>query len=336
MVSEFFVSILASVGVLQGILISAYLILGRNKNDLGSVFLGVALFGLTLRILKSVLNYYLSLSPLGSSLGLSGILLTGPFLLFYTQILVRGDAFRKIPLLHFVPFVIYLIGIPFLSASFHRYFNYWVAVIHLGGYLIFILYWCFKSRRAITLPKWRWLGKIILGICLIWLFYLINLIGGPIHYLTSPIQYSFFIYWFTILLLSEQMPVAKYRSSVLSKHESERIYRHLIGLFRKEELYTHPELSLELVANRLNVTSRIISQVVNENSGENFKSFVNRYRIKKAKAMLNSREHSNDKIAAIAYDVGYNNLTSFNTTFKQLTGETPSQFRRRVETKKIH
>ena len=86
-------------------------------------------------------------------------------------------------------------------------------------------------------------------------------------------------------------------------------------------------ISLELVADHLGVTPRFLSQAINENANKNFKSLLNDYRVERAKSLLLDSKYSNEKIATIAYESGYNNVTSFNLAFKRVTGQTPSQFR---------
>ena len=57
----------------------------------------------------------------------------------------------------------------------------------------------------------------------------------------------------------------------------------------------------------------------------NYWTLINKYRIEEAKELLiNSPE---DSILKIAYTVGYNSKTTFNTTFKKIVGITPSEFR---------
>ena len=327
MISSFLVSVLATVGLIQGFLVAFYLIFKGRGNDRFDIFLGIALLGLSLRILKSVLNYHLSLGPINSSLGLSGILLTGPFLFFYIRSLISKIGLSKVELLHVAPFTIYLLLIPFVSDLFHRYLNYWIALIHLGFYLCWIIFYLRRSRRGATRDTMVWIYQVIGGVVLVWIFYFLNLVNVDMHYLTGPVQYSFITYWFTFLLLSRKPPRVKYKSSQLTKGGSSELYKELVSLFEKKEVYLQAGISLELVADHLGVPPRFLSQAINENANKNFKSLLNDYRVERAKSLLLDSKYSNEKIATIAYESGYNNVTSFNLAFKRVTGQTPSQFR---------
>lgn len=56
----------------------------------------------------------------------------------------------------------------------------------------------------------------------------------------------------------------------------------------------------------------------------NFRQFVNLYRIEKACQLLRSAPSD---IATIALECGFQTLRSFNRSFRELTGQTPSQYR---------
>ena len=44
--------------------------------------------------------------------------------------------------------------------------------------------------------------------------------------------------------------------------------------------------------------------------------------------MLSKPEYNHQKIAAIAFETGFNSLSSFNASFKKVTSMTPSEFRK--------
>jgi AraC-like DNA-binding protein len=57
---------------------------------------------------------------------------------------------------------------------------------------------------------------------------------------------------------------------------------------------------------------------------------VNAFRIEEAKRLLHQEEFKNQTIASIAFEVGFNSISSFNTAFKKATGETPMAYRQRL------
>ena len=61
---------------------------------------------------------------------------------------------------------------------------------------------------------------------------------------------------------------------------------------------------------------------------KNFYNFINEFRIEAAKEILQDPSSKGKNILQIAYEVGFNSKSAFNTYFKRLTGKTPSAYRK--------
>lgn len=85
------------------------------------------------------------------------------------------------------------------------------------------------------------------------------------------------------------------------------------------------DITLDGVAEKLNITGRYLSTHFKEKTGINFIDKLNEVRIEKAKEQLRSSELA---IHEIANKTGYYSLSSFNRMFKKFTGVTPSEYRR--------
>ncbi|WP_159887620.1 helix-turn-helix transcriptional regulator [Paenibacillus puerhi] len=85
------------------------------------------------------------------------------------------------------------------------------------------------------------------------------------------------------------------------------------------------DISLDQIAEQLQLSSAYLSVYVKEKTGINFIDHLNRIRIRKAKELLVASELS---IQSIGEHIGYRNVTSFIRMFKKLTGETPGEFRK--------
>jgi two-component system, response regulator YesN len=85
------------------------------------------------------------------------------------------------------------------------------------------------------------------------------------------------------------------------------------------------DISLELIAEKLNITGAYLSTYFKEKNGINFSDFINAYRMNKAKEML---ELTHLKIQEISERVGYHNVNSFIRMFKKVTGVPPGEFRK--------
>jgi len=96
---------------------------------------------------------------------------------------------------------------------------------------------------------------------------------------------------------------------------------------RKEKIYMEPDITLDSLAESLNIMPRDLSTLINRHFGINYYEFINRYRIEEAKRMLTSTEYINTTITDIYLQVGFNSKSVFYTFFKKIEGITPTQFR---------
>lgn len=92
-----------------------------------------------------------------------------------------------------------------------------------------------------------------------------------------------------------------------------------------QENYCDPELTLEVVANHLQISSVYLSRMVKQELGITFVSLVVDLRMKKAMYLLKSTTLT---VSEIAEMVGYDTQHYFSTTFKKMLGVTPNQYRK--------
>ncbi|QBY04481.1 AraC family transcriptional regulator [Thalassotalea sp. HSM 43] len=95
--------------------------------------------------------------------------------------------------------------------------------------------------------------------------------------------------------------------------------------------YMDPDITLDKLAETLNIIPRDLSMLINRHYGINFYEFINKYRIEEAKKMLISPLHKDTTITDIYLDVGFNSKSVFYTFFKKFEGMTPSKYRQSVK-----
>lgn len=95
------------------------------------------------------------------------------------------------------------------------------------------------------------------------------------------------------------------------------------------EDYTNPTLSLKDLSERLDITTKQLSYLINTFHDKNFMTFVNDYRLEKAKSRLINPKDKGETVLEIMYDVGFNSKSSFFTLFKLNTGLTPTAFKKK-------
>ena len=75
------------------------------------------------------------------------------------------------------------------------------------------------------------------------------------------------------------------------------------------------------------------SKAINVNGGKNFRSLLNEYRIREACQRLSDADrYGHLTLQAIAESVGFVSASSFIRAFKQVTGTTPSNYKKTGET----
>ncbi|TPE42487.1 helix-turn-helix domain-containing protein [Pontibacter mangrovi] len=343
--SQVLLILLSSLGVLHGFFLAAFLWVHPKGLSTSNKILSILLLILSFRIGKSVFlefvdEFYLQLI----FAGLAALLLIGPLFHFYTRsVLEKSFRFTTALLLHFIPF---LAGIAFsLWTNRENVKTTPVSVfvflfcLYYGHYLVYLLY----SYRQIQKHKdssegvaatVQWLQLLFYALAALWVVYVLNLLEDRVPYILGPLLYSFIAYGVSLIAIKKgyinRLDVAKYKTTPLSETEINQIYEHVKELLTEEELYKDPDLALSTFSKALKVSPQKISLAINSRSGSNFNGFVNQYRIKHAQALLEGSKSNELTIAAIAYEVGFNSLTSFNTAFKKQTQKTPSAYRKEM------
>lgn len=99
-------------------------------------------------------------------------------------------------------------------------------------------------------------------------------------------------------------------------------------MIREEKIHHNPYLSRDIVAQKLEISSGYLSQLINTTFGKNFSEYINFYRIKDIKKMILDPEFNKYSLLAIGLEAGFQSKTTFYTAFKKETGITPSNFKK--------
>ncbi|WP_010276345.1 helix-turn-helix transcriptional regulator [Paenibacillus senegalensis] len=99
------------------------------------------------------------------------------------------------------------------------------------------------------------------------------------------------------------------------------------------ENHYEEDISLEMLADKLNMSATYLSGYIKEKTGHNFTEHLNRLRIRTAKELLEKPELT---IKEISERLGYSNSTSFIRMFKRWTGVPPGDYRKTLLFQKEH
>ena len=118
----------------------------------------------------------------------------------------------------------------------------------------------------------------------------------------------------------------KYQASPLKFENYEEIIRKARIQIEKEALFKTGNLTLGMLAEKINTNTKYLSQAINGHLQINFTDFINEYRIKEAKRLLKAESASVLTLEAIGKQSGFNSKSAFYKAFKKATGYTPLQF----------
>lgn len=114
------------------------------------------------------------------------------------------------------------------------------------------------------------------------------------------------------------------RTALLSDEKMQIIASKLESAMKEDKLFLQDNLSLNKLSESISETENHISETLSQYLNTKFFQFVNSFRIEEAKKAL---QDSDKLITNIAFDVGFNSKSTFNTAFKKMVGYSPSAYR---------
>ncbi|WP_420574790.1 helix-turn-helix domain-containing protein [Kordia sp.] len=106
-------------------------------------------------------------------------------------------------------------------------------------------------------------------------------------------------------------------------------YTELLKLFEEKHLYENIDLTLNELAQHLQLSSGYLSQIINEKEQKSFFEFVNFYRVEAVKRKLLDQNYAHYDIFSIALESGFKSKSTFNAVFKKMTQQTPSAYKKK-------
>ncbi|EFM02682.1 MAG: helix-turn-helix domain-containing protein [Hoylesella marshii] len=124
---------------------------------------------------------------------------------------------------------------------------------------------------------------------------------------------------------------AAYRTLVSPKIMDD-IKEQILDVILIQKKYKDKTYSAKRLAEDLGTNTRYISAVVNVRFHMNYTSFVNKYRIDEAMALLVDKRYQDLNMEDISDMVGFANRQSFYASFYRINGMTPRDYRVKYNT----
>jgi len=154
-------------------------------------------------------------------------------------------------------------------------------------------------------------GASAIGVCL-WILFFVWQLRRYARVLTLDIRAR----------VKDDQPLMAYKKLFIEPQkdkEKEALLRYMATE------YTNHDLNLEAAIASLNINRNKINDILKEELGLTFTSYLNKLRLTEAARLLT--ESTNINVSEIAYAVGYNNVPYFNKLFKQEYGCAPKTFK---------
>jgi AraC-like DNA-binding protein len=336
--------IIGFAGILNGLVIFSFLLFTKSGNLKANRILAFMLLAAMVKISYAFTNSGFELAQKANFwlhlIAMSGYYAIAPLMwLYFKSITDKDPRFNPFDLVHLGP-SIYILLIPHFELS-DFIFSLWIAQTQIFAYIIISL---IRLRRLIIdenlksrKSEYTLMRNILIGVTVFWLdvFFLIANDFAIFYLLELCMLFTIILYvmvysaikqvWIT--RASSKVPETKYVNSTLENKEADELLEKLRVLMESEHPYENPDITLPKLAKLMDTTPHRLSEVINRKTGMNFAEFVNVYRVEKAKALLQDPEYLKYKIASIAFDCGFNTLSTFNLAFKKATHLTPSRFR---------
>jgi AraC-like DNA-binding protein len=340
----------SGLGVFNGLILAAYFLFFKKARTFAGIMLGLLLLCLSVRVGKSVfLVFKPGLAKIYLQIGLSACFFIGPTL-FYLIKAIR-EHIIEIPAYWIKNFVLHLaiivpIGILFTYQDYPDFWGqYMVKFIYLQWFLytfatglkirdVFVK--VFKREEKLNLSE-QFQLLLFVGNTVIFISYLLSLLNiARGFYITGPLSFTFILYISILFLLKrEKMETSifaaqdKYVNKKIGDEQATALVQKLEQLLQEQALYKDPNLKLNDLSKKINISGHQLSQLLNDNLGKSFSTYVNEYRIDEACKMI--VEQPNLTLEAIGYDVGFNSKSTFYTTFKKIKHTTPMIYKEKAE-----
>lgn len=347
-IEQQFIFLFSALGALNGFALSAWFLLKRGEKRRSDYFLGGLLLMLSIRIIKSVFLYFNGgLFSLFITTGLIACCLIGPFLYLYVRSMTTasGEVANRRWYLHVAPWAVALAVLGFAYPYGGPNLNWgWIVEAIYKVWLGYILLSLWRLRPVLK-AAWEEHGKLTGD--QVWL---LNIVGGTLvvyvayetasytSYITGALSFTFLLYvsvlhWF---FRRNNRPIAtdepiKPVGVQLGAAELAAGMAKLTDYMTTARPHLEPDLTLAKLGGRLGTPGKDLSRLINQATGENYSRYIARARVAEAQKLLLDPNRADHKISAIAYDSGFNSLSSFNSYFREFTGQTAKSYQKAAD-----
>jgi len=303
-----------------------------RKSLAGKISCALVLLCLAALQLAHYLYFTEGLELLSSRVYVTLLVLIPPaFFLFGREILFPDVQYRRIDILHAaVPVLSFALAIEFIPGYaflFGTAYTFWFA---------HTLYKLKDQRSRYTFEFFFFAMFAVMALIALILGLALPYLDASVFYLcySNAISLAMMLIVAALLifpeLLSDIMLITEmaYAKSKLVGIDTPSKIAQLDELMLIDKHYENESLSLNTVAELLDLSSHQLSELINTQHSCSFPKFVRQHRINAAKQLLISQASAS--VLSISMMTGFKSQSSFYTAFKEITGESPASYRKKM------
>lgn len=360
-------TILLFLGCMQGLIMGIMLVRDTSLQQRSNKWLAYILFFFSYRLLAEALKFFdIGFFDLAYHLTLEYNWIYGCLLYFFVSSYVNPNfRLQRKDFLHFIPVIIETLFSFFIktqnffwdgtreSLSWAGYWGYvlWMHTpfMYVVAGIILLIYarkaqklLSFGENKAwyISIPEnLKWVRHLLLVHIIYAIVFTLIVIVDYLFFNYAFTHFDFYFpfiglsaitYWMGIQGFAHRAKPAFKKKKLVSAQNQESLQllaTRIQEAMEQEFLYKNQDLSLQILAEQLEVKPYLITECLNQVIGKKFNRYVNEFRLEEVKRLLADSAFEHYTLLGIAYEAGFNSKASFNRVVKQLTGLSPKELK---------
>ncbi len=186
----------------------------------------------------------------------------------------------------------------------------------------------------------RWLHRLLAGFALLWLLWIPYTAVDYFYYHNRSGIYAYYPLYLLVAVMMTWIAVAAFLRPEVGEHGKEPLPSKpsASGALRQKgswvkkamqanPYHQDPDLSLNVLAEKLGLTPHELSRIINSALKKNFHDFISEYRVTEVARKMQDPAYDHITLLGIAYDSGFNSKSTFNRIFKEVTGKSPVEYK---------
>ena len=259
-------------------------------------------------------------------------LTSGPLLLHYVMLSVRN---HSPPALSYLPPIVYLLCLLIDEETVRQLFQIQFIIIVQIGYTVaaIVIYsrWIAQLGDQPKLKhRSRFVAYVLASVVVIHVAQMVRYGYSQVDWLREivPVVGTVAFYAFMLYALQHSRLLRQVVTPVVEAAVDSTLAK-LEQLMDEHQPYLDPDLTLAVLASRLEITGVKLSRLINRHRGMSFYQYLAFYRVHAAQVTLEDPDEQRYTVDGIGLQSGFRSRSAFYKAFKDATGVSPAAYRKR-------